>query len=252
MKLLNVAIIEDEGVHAELTSGYVRDWAGKRKIKCRISKFADAESFLFEWEENRVWDVLFVDIQMPGLDGVELAREIRKQDSRVAIIFTTGITDYMQEGYEVAALHYLIKPIEAEKVEACMERIIKEDEKKAGEQTFLLEAEDVSDGEPGERRTIKISTGEIVYLEALAHYTDLHTEERVYRLREGIGEWRKRLAGCGFAGSHRSYLVNLLYVACVEKKEVVLDMGTVLPLSRRNQKEFNAAFIRYYSRREIE
>lgn len=248
MELLNIAIVEDERSHAEVISDYIEKWAAERKMKCRIFLFSDAESFLFEWEENQAWDVLFLDIQMPGIDGMELARTIREQDSRTAIVFATGITDYMQEGYEVAALHYLVKPVDASKVSACMERVMKDYRGKTEEQFFLLEAEDVTDGAPGERKTIKISAKEILYIESFAHDTELHTGQGVYRVREGIGTWQKRLADSGFAGSHRSYLVNLLYVLRVEKKEVVLDTGELLPLSRRNQKEFNAAFIQYYSR----
>lgn len=249
MQLLNIAIVEDEKAHAKVISGYIEKWAEDKEIKCRISEFPDAEGFLFEWEENRTWDVIFLDIQMPGIGGMELARTIRRQDDRVAIIFATGITDYMQEGYEVAALHYLVKPVDAGKVAACMERVMEECRRKKKEQIFLLEAEDITDGMPGERKTIKLSASEIVYIESFAHDTELHTAgQRVYRDREGIGTWQKRLFDSGFAGSHRSYLVNLLYVLRVEKKEVVLDTGEALPLSRRNQKEFNAAFIRYYSR----
>lgn len=278
MELLNIAIVEDERTHAEIISEYIEKWAAAKEgkchdtkchgikcydtkchgikchdikchgILCRISQFPNAESFLFEWEENRVWDVLFLDIQMPGIDGVELARKIREQDDRTAIIFVTGISDYMQEGYEVSALHYLVKPVDASKISACLDRVMKEHGENAKEKMFLLDAEDVTEGAPGERKTVKISAKEILYIESFAHETELHTGQGVYRVREGIGTWQKRLADSGFAGSHRSYLVNLLYVLRVEKKEVVLDTEERLPLSRRNRNEFNTAFIRFYSR----
>ena len=112
METLNIAIVEDESIHADLIERYIGDWAKEKHIRCQFRKFPNAESFLFEWEENRIWDALFLDIQMPGTNGVELARQIRTQDGKVAIVFTTGITDYLQEGYELAALHYLIKPLE--------------------------------------------------------------------------------------------------------------------------------------------
>lgn len=239
--MLNIAIVEDERAHAELLVQYIREWSGKNHIHCQFRKFPNAGSFLFEWEENRVWDALFLDIQMPGMNGVELARRIRAQDHRVAIVFTTGITDYLQEGYEVAALHYLVKPLDKRKVAICMERIADEREQEGDEQVCLLETGGAS---------VRIRAKDILYIEAFSHETEIHVKEAAYRVREGIGVWQERLSGGGlFVISHRSYLVNLLFVARIDKTEIILDGGEHIPLSRRNHRAVNEAFIRFYSRK---
>lgn len=235
--MLNIAVVEDESVHADLMERYIGDWAKKNHIMCQFRKFPSAESFLFEWEDNRVWDALFLDIQMPGINGVELARRIREQDEGVAIVFTTGITDYLQEGYEVAALHYLVKPLDEQKVGICMERIVSGREKNQM-MMLLVETEDAS---------LRLLEKDIMYIEAFAHDTEVHLKGESYRVKEGITSWQNRLSDL-FILCHRSYLVNLLYVARLDKTEVVLDDGERIPLSRRNQRMVNEAFIRFYRR----
>lgn len=250
MQHITIAVIEDDKTHADLLAHYIKTWMESNPLKCSLHTFSDAESFLFEWEENQSWDALFLDIHMPGIDGMELARKIRSQNEEVILIFTTGITDYMQEGYEVSALHYLVKPIEERKVAECLERIGKETRDREKKNAFLLEVEEVTNGIPGERKTVRFLPLEILYVEAFAHYTEVHIEKGIFRVREGIGVWKERLKEDGFVSCHRSYLVNLRYVARVEKGEIVLDQGERIPLSRRNQKAVNEAFIRYYSRKE--
>lgn len=237
METLNIAIVEDESIHADLIERYIGDWAKEKHIRCQFRKFPNAESFLFEWEENRIWDALFLDIQMPGTNGVELARQIRTQDGKVAIVFTTGITDYLQEGYELAALHYLIKPLDRSKVDICMERILDGCERDCKKETILVETAN---------RVLRLQEKDIMYIEAFSHDTEVHLREATYRIREGISVWQQRLSD-SFVPCHRSYLVNLLYVARIDKTDIILDNGESVPLSRRNQKSVNEAFIRFYS-----
>ena len=113
---MKIAIIEDEQLHMELLMGYIQSWGIQKKVVVEIESFPNAESFLFHWEE-------VVDIQMKEVNGMELAKYIRKKDKNIVIIFTTGIADFMEEGYEVEAMHYLLKPISRKKVEQCMDRV---------------------------------------------------------------------------------------------------------------------------------
>ncbi len=203
-KGLKIAVVEDDTVHAAVLTRYLETWMQGRNIAFCIRKFPDAAAFLFEWEQDQAWNALFFDIQMPGLNGVELAKKIRREDRRVAIVFVTGVTDYLLEGYEVEALYYLVKPVDAEKISICMERILARYNEQERQRVILAEAEEYANGKPVSRVTLWLLPEDIVYVEAFSHNTALYTKEKCYLVREGISVWRERLAGEVFCSCHRS------------------------------------------------
>lgn len=248
MRLLNIAVIEDDSVHAVNTVRLLEEWLDGRNRKSNISVFSNAESFLFEWERNKIWDVLFIDIQMPGINGIELAKSIRRENKKAAIVFVTGITDYMQEGYEVEALHYLVKPVDSDKIGYCMERVAETFDSEKKKRAVLIEAEDITGGKEGERIMLRLSPEDIFYMEAFKHNTEIYMEEKIYRIREGIGELRKRFEDDMFVPCHRSYLVNLMYISGIGKDALILDDGRKVPMSKRCAGAVKEAFIKFYSR----
>ena len=107
---MDIAIVEDEPVHSKVLSQYIFTWAKKQNKTVHISTYTNAAAFLFSLED-RAPDAVFADIQMPGMNGMEMIRKLREKDSEMPVIFTSGLSEYLREGYEVQALHYLIKPI---------------------------------------------------------------------------------------------------------------------------------------------
>ena len=120
---IKTAIIEDNEIHAGLLEKYLLKWSRYRQVPLEINRYLSAEEFLFEWEPGLGFSVLFIDIQMYEINGIDLAKSVRKKDNEINIIFTTGITGYMAEGYEVEALHYLVKPINEDKIYKCMDKV---------------------------------------------------------------------------------------------------------------------------------
>ena len=234
--MLSIAVVDDEQVHRDILVKYIEEWKKQKMADAEVETFHSSDAFYFAWCGEQRFDVLFLDICMDGMDGVSLAKKLREKGKNVNIIFTTGVADYMQEGFEVEALHYLLKPIKREKVWECLEKCFqrKETERKR----FLL---------PGEEGLVKVDVERILYAEAEGHYCVLKCMENRLHLKLGIRELEQKLGEWGdFMFCHRSYLVNVRRIARVGRQDIVMDDGTVVPVSRRLYNAVNERFIKTF------
>ncbi len=120
---MKVAICDDERSERQLLCKYVEEWAAGKGLRAEVRCFDSAESFLFAWEDEKDYGILILDIEMGSMNGMELAQKIRERDSDIPILFVTGYVEYMQFGYDVKALHYLMKPIDREKFFTVLDRL---------------------------------------------------------------------------------------------------------------------------------
>ncbi len=234
--MLNIAVVEDEQVHRDILLKYIQAWKERYLVEGKVETFESSDAFYFRWCGDQQFDVLFLDICMEGMDGVSLAKKLREKGKRVDIIFTTGIADYMQEGYEVEALHYLLKPLDQKKVWECLEkcRYRKEEDTR-----FILL--------PGEEGLVKTDVSGILYGEAVGHYSELVSMTEVSLIKLGIKELAEQLRGWGdFMFCHRSYLVNLRRISKMGRQDITMDNGTAVPVSRRLYGEVNRELIRMF------
>ena len=230
---LRIAICDDEAAQIEYLRRTVTDWASARDHTVVLQCFSSAEAFLFEYEEDRAYDILLLDIEMDRLNGVELARRIRADNGDVQIAFVTGYPDFISEGYEVSAIHYLIKPVKAEKLSEVLDRAAAARER--GRRYVLL---------PDGKELLRIAVDEMVYGESDGHYVLLHTGNDSYRLRMTVPELTEYL-GDGFCRISRSFVVGLAHVQRVGKTVVTLDNGTELPQGRGMYDEISRALVKY-------
>ena len=172
-----VAVCDDEAAELQYLSSLVRRWAERNRCLVEISVFPSAEAFLFQYQEEKDYDILLLDIEMGAINGVELAKKIREDNDTVQILFITGYAEFISEGYEVSALHYLMKPVDEEKVFAVLDRAVVHLDKAQRCGIFQVDGE-----------MVRIPFGEIVYAEAFAHSVELHTVKGSYRLTESISE----------------------------------------------------------------
>lgn len=232
---MRVAVCDDEMAERMLLAGYLQEYGQKNKVPMEIFPFPDGESFSFFWEEDKNLDLLILDIEMGKLSGMELARRLRKTDEELPILFVTGYDEYLAQGYEVSALHYLIKPIHKEKFFEILNRLRKRSEPEA--KVTFLSAEGI----------LSVSVSRIWYAEAFGHQCVLHMEDREYTLKESIGEVEKKLSGkAEIVKCHRSYLVNLQHVAAVMRTELLMDNDNRIPVSRNMTGKVNDAFLNFY------
>ena len=232
MTRLFAAAVDDDPRDAEYLASLVREWAGERGEDLDLALYPSAEAFLFAYESDRRLSLLFLDVEMPGLNGVELAKRVREGNREVKIVFVTGYSDYILEGYDVAALHYLVKPLSREKLFQVLDRARKEiaEDDRA---LYLRERDGV----------VRIPLREILYAEVYHNDVTIHARE-VHQRRMTLGELEKELSpGAGFFRIGRSYLLNLAFVSRTARGEVTLTDGTRLPLPRGQYELLNRAII---------
>lgn len=232
---VNIAIIDDEKVQVELLEKYVQKWAHEKNKRVKIEGFFSAESFEFRWCMNKKYNIILLDIQMKGQNGIELAKKIRQEDEILNIIFITAISDYIADGYDVSALNYLIKPINENKLFECLNKAILKIPKE--EKTILIDAAG------GIQRLMQ---EDIIYIEAFAHNIEINTKKDKYITKKNISTIEKELDEDIFIRCHRSYIVGLRYVKRIGNNELELDNGQVIPISRRQYSNTNLAFIKYF------
>ena len=230
---MKAAIIEDDLLHADLLEKYLLEWSNAKNILLEIDKYKNAESFLFEWEPGLGFDVLFIDIRMQEINGMEMAKSVRKKDSGINIIFTTGITGYMEEGYEVEAMHYLLKPVDNKKLERVLQRAVIKIEKST--QEFIIASK--------ERQTIKLFLDDIYYFEIKGRLINVHGIKDIFTYYEKIGVLEESLKDKGFFRCHKSYLINLKYVDAYNRQEAILENGEKIVISKRRYEKFCKAVL---------
>ena len=235
MDTMNIAIIDDEKIQVELLKKYVKNWAYERNIRVIMEAFYSAESFEFSWSMDKKYNILLLDIQMPGQNGIELAKKMRKEDNLTNIIFITAIPDYIGEGYDVEAINYLIKPIKEKKLYECLDRAIQKGLRE--EKTILVE---------GQGEIHRVKQYDILYIESFGHSVEINTIDGKYETRNSIGVLENKLDRNSFVRCHRSYIVGLKHIKRIGKDELELDNRVTIPVSRRQYSKTNMAFINYY------
>ena len=225
-----VAIVDDSVTDARFVESILTDWAGEKQTAIQAEVFSSAESFMFRYAEDKEWDILLLDIEMGAMDGVTMAKKVRAYNEAVQIVFITGYSDYIAEGYEVAALHYLMKPVNREKLMTVLDRAL--EKRKQEERCLNMEAY-------GEM--VRIPFYEIRYLDVHQNYVTVHAKAD-YTVKRTLGDFEKELDD-RFCRVGRGMILNLKFIQRVTKTEVRLSDGTVLPLPSGAYEPLNRAII---------
>lgn len=233
--MLKIAVCDDNEEHISALRKMLDEWSENKPVAVIIYEYQSAESFLFSYPDKPC-DIILLDIEMKNLNGMELAKKLRQSGDMLPIIFITGYSDYIGEGYDVEALHYLLKPVEKEKLFAVLDRYTK---KYVPKNNIVLSCGD---------KNIHIDPGNIRYCEARGKKTEVHNEN-ILICNVGINDLQKIL-GENFIFCHRSYLVNLRFIKSISKTEIEIDGGENIPISRRLYKEVNERFIEFYTKGE--
>jgi len=235
---MRIAICDDEANQIQLTEQYIRQWGKEQEVAVEISAFNSAEAFLFRWAADACFDIAFLDIRMGKMTGIELAEKIRKADDKLIIVFITGLRDYVFRGYDVNALHYLIKPIREVNIRKCLEQantIVTQRDRH-----FMVFSVD--------GQTRRFTYDEVRYFEIYSHYITVRTRTETIRYKKRISSLELELPPDRFVRCHRSCIVNLQYVRMVSKHELVMDDDSRLPVSAERWNSVHNAFMHYNMR----
>ena len=226
--MYKVAICDDCQADIDYLSILVREWGEKQPVQIRT--FQSAESFLFQYAEEKDFDILLLDIEMGDMDGITMAKSIRKDNEAVQMIFITGYSDYIADGYDVAALHYLLKPVKKQQLFEVLDRAVNRLMK--NEKEIILRTPD---------GIFIMPVREIRYLDVQQNYVTVHGKTDV-RIKRTLGDFESELDE-RFFRMGRSCIVNLTYIRRIFRTDVQLSDGSRIPLPRGQYDALNRAVI---------
>ncbi len=231
--MINIAIVEDnaeERVQIRKCLSYLEETDSS--IRFAVSEFSTGTAFLGNYRPE--YDIVLMDIDMPGMDGLETARGLRRMDTAVVLVFVTNMAQFAISGYEVDALDFVLKPINKYSFALKMKRAIS--------RTVRRTDDYISIRSEGKTYSVRISS--ILYLVMEGHYVVYHTTDGTYSEYTTMKEAYGKINRSVFVFANRSCLVNLQHVDAVNHESVQVD-GDELPVSRPQRKTFLTAMANY-------
>ena len=233
MWMNKVALVEDNADDRQRFEKVFSAFCEQNQCPLELTVYETGQAFLDEYQKQ--FDLLFMDIELPDSNGIELCKKVREVDERVIIVFLTNMGQYAINGYEVNAIDFLLKPLN--------EAIFLLKMKKILAAVKSNQASDVNLIFNGGKRVIR--SGDIIYAEVAQHDLTFHTVHGTFIERYALRDLEKLLSKTHFSRPNYCYLVNLEYVVSIRKFDLTLRTGEILQISRNRRKEFTDDFARY-------
>ncbi|WMJ80665.1 LytTR family DNA-binding domain-containing protein [Clostridium sp. MB40-C1] len=231
--MLKIAVCDDEVIQRIDTVKKIKK--GLENNYCDynydIKQFSSGEQLLFS---GGYFDIVFLDIKMGKLSGIDIAKNIRKNNNDTKIIFITAFQEYVFDAFDVSAFHYLIKPVAEEKILEIINRILKEISHITSNEQCIV----INRG----KSTIKVILDNVSFFEVQNRVINIHTEREVIQYYDKIANVEAKVPKESFFRCHRSYIVNLKYVKKFNKTEIMLNDNTRIALSKVNMMNFPTLF----------
>lgn len=233
---MNIAIVEDEKEYSDTVKEYLLRFAEENATSFCVTVFNNAVNLLTNYSGK--YDVIFLDIRMPYINGMDAARRLRELDEKVIVIFITSLAQYAIKGYEVNALDFILKPVTYGEFAMKFTRAYKKLKQK--ESRFIVV--------PTERGMAKLDPEDIAYCEVIGHNITFYTADGDYKQYIALKTVEQKLAAYPFARCNNCYLVNLRYCTALDSDTAIVRCGNKLhrlPMSRNRRKNFAQSLKRF-------
>lgn len=221
--MVSIAVVEDDLEYQKQLLQYIEQYKKEHKVQCKVTVFSNGLNFLEDYKGGG--DLIFMDIAMPHMNGLEAAAALRKRDAEVCLIFITSLAQYALKGYEVNAFDFLVKPLSYELFCIKFEKALAHLDRN---EAYYIK---VPNGGK------KVSPGQIAYVESNKHYLEFHVHGDVYRMRGSMKEIQDYFLAGHFGLINSSILVNLSMVDEWKGNEIKVE-GQTFTISKKYKKEF--------------
>lgn len=242
--MISIAICDNEQVFLDYYQSKLESVARKLKIDLDIHRFSSGEALLFHLDDYpNQFQIIYLDIVMGGINGIETALKVRKLNSVVKIIFLTSSTDYVFNAFDANASHYLIKDLHDDKFDDVFAHVYNQVKSNISEPLFSITTQ---------QENYLIPFSEIAYFESfkrlvICHRSNKERIEYYYKISDLVTELEDK----PFILIHRSFLVNMQYILKLSKTDVYLKNGVVLPVSRNNYEEVKDKLFNYNNQNRL-
>ena len=222
---MNIAIVEDERSATDILHQMLEKFAQERNESLVIYEFSDAVTFLEKYKPD--YDIVFMDIKLPKMNGMEAAKKLREKDTNVILYFITRMAQYAIKGYEVGALDFILKPVTYAQLKMKLERALVELKRNQTEKVVINH----------KMGTAHIATRDIYYIEILGHHLIYHTVFGDYEAYGTLKVISNSIKDPLFVQCNRCYVVNLRHVREIRNQNVIVEKYT-LQISRARKSLF--------------
>lgn len=226
---MHIVICDDESIFLAHFKELLIRYSIEKNLEITVTEYTGGEELTTAYSEGEIsdMDILFLDIKMEGMDGLEAARILREKGCECLIVFLTSMEEYARAGYEVRAFRYLLKA----QVEQELGRVMDACRRELGTEEYFIFAY--------ERRSYSIRKKDILYFESRKRLVFLITAKGEYQFYQKLDILEKQLSEDGFLRCHRSFLVQERYVKSWKENALWLEDGREIPVSRTYEKEVN-------------
>ena len=235
---MNIAICDDSKEYLDRIEKLLKPYTEANSLQ--INRFTSGEEFLDSMDKGSTYDIIFLDIEMAQVSGIEAARKIRETENNAIIIFITSHIHYVSDTFRLAAFQFLLKPIDETAFRLDFERALQEYKSRHGQ--YIVRWRDVY---------CVLEYGEIFYIEAYNRHLFIHTETEGYECMGKLAEDYEKLRPYYFARCHQGYLVNLNKIKRISKVFIKLKNDVEIPVSRGYRARVMEAFNLYLAGRQI-